>query len=102
MPFIRERRIFLKAMAVLINFGSSILTIHRFKAAEALSLLAQSEDFVTHPNQYYDIHNSKEMNIMLDFRERVLTGLMTDFESRKALRPLTDVIDRLKRQLARK
>lgn len=101
-PIIRERRIFLTAIQVITLFNTSILTIHRLKACEAISLIAQTEDFVTNPTKYYDTSNAKEINALLDFREQVLPGLMTDFDSRKTLRPLADVIDRIKRQMSRK
>jgi hypothetical protein len=99
MPTIRDRGIFIKAVRVMNLFGNSVLTIHRLKACESISLLIQTEDFVTLPDQYYDVNNAREMNELLDFREKVLPELMIDFESKKMLRPLADVIDKIKRKM---
>lgn len=100
MPAIRDRRIFMTAVQVLLMFGTAILTAHRLKACEALSLLVQTEDYVTLPTQYYDTINAKEINCLLDFREQIIPPLMVDFESKKAIRPLADAIDKIKRQLS--
>jgi hypothetical protein len=101
-PQVRERKIFLKAIQVMNLFNKSILTIHRLKACEAIALIAQTEDFVTDPSRYYDMNNAREINALLDLREKVLPELMTDFETKKLLRPLTDMIDKIKRRMASK
>ena len=102
MPIMRHRGVFIKAIQVMLSFGTSILAAHRLKAIESLALLVQTEDFSTHPTQHYDLSNGHDLPQMIEFREKCLAPLMTDFESRKILRPLADVIDRLKRQANRK
>lgn len=97
LPLIRERNIFMLSVQTLCMIGKYLLRAHKLKAAEALSLLAESEDFVTYRPEY--IQTQQDVDILLEFKETVLADLITDFENRKLVRPLIDAIDKAKRTM---
>lgn len=102
MPQIRERKIFILGVKALCHYcrvsrsagAQAFLTAHRLKACQALALLAETEDFCTYKEQYY---NNSEVDAMLELRDGCLAELSKDFEARKTLRPLMDCIDKAKR-----
>lgn len=97
MPTIRDRNIFQNGITVLLTYGPLLLSAHRFAACEALALLAGTEDFSTYPQSYYNMKNPTETSKMIEFREKIVTELMSNLDQRKALRPLTDILDKVKR-----
>jgi len=99
MPIIREKQIFLKGISVLNFFHHHILKPHRLIACEALALLVKTEDFQTYTNQYYDIRNQYDVEKLLYFREEILNDLIghNELENKKLVRPLIDLIDKVKR-----
>ncbi len=99
MPYIRERKIFVKAVQVLTSFGPLMVKAQRQIAAEALALIADSEDFSTNTRQHYD---ASDLPLMLECKEKVLSELMQDLDKRKLVRPLVDAIDKAKRQFGSK
>eukprot|EP01031_Cornospumella_fuschlensis_P027230 gene27230-32897_t len=96
MPVVREQKIFMLAVKALCQYGGQIQTAHRFVAAQALALLAETEDFATHRDAYYGEH-AGDVDRMVQLKESMLSELAGDFERRKAIRPLLDCIDRAKR-----
>jgi len=97
MPLIRERRVFILSCQLLSKFSkANLLTAHKLKAAQALALLTETEDFSTHTGQYY---SADDTTVLIELREGLLSELMRDFTNRKLIRPLVDSIDRAKRKL---
>jgi hypothetical protein len=86
------------AIQVLSAIHTGVLTAHLLVAIESLSLMAETEDFVDHLNQY--ISNSGDAEILVHFKTRVLQPLQTDSERRRLMRSLVDKIDRAKRMHA--
>ncbi len=96
MPFIRERHLFMTAIRVLSVVYSGVLTSHMLVAVEALSLLADTEDFSTYSTQY--VVNVGDAEIMVAFKAKCLQPLSTDMEKRRLMRNLVDAIDKSKRK----
>ena len=72
------------------------------KAAEALALLAETEYFTTYRADFIENSPSNgpvDLESLTLFKESFLVDLMGEFENRKAVRPLVDVIDKTKRLL---
>ena len=67
---------------------------HRLVAAQALSLMVDTEDFLTHKSEYYA---NEDVEALLQLKENVLQDLMSDLDARKLVRPLVDAIDKAKR-----
>lgn len=90
------------AVRCLMAYGTTgLLKVHRQKAAEALSLMVETEYFSTYRDQFIDTSggSTTDLDVLLQFKESHLADLMSDFDSRKAIRPLVDVIDKTKRIL---
>lgn len=102
MPLIRERGLFMMAVRLLCYYGrltgsSTLLSIHKRTAAEALSALVETEDFSTYRDRYY---SASDVSELVELKELVLTPIMTDVSVRRQIRPLVDVVDRAKRASA--
>jgi hypothetical protein len=95
MPLIRERRIFVQAVKLLNLLGHNVLKAHRLIACQALSLLVDTEDFITHKESYY---TNDDVDALVALKETIVQDLMSDFDNRKLVRPLADCIDKAKRQ----
>lgn len=95
MPLVRSLDIFMLAIKVLDAYGSKMHVTHRLTAAKALALLTETEDFITHREAYYK--NPGDLERMIQLRDTLLVEFTSDFEKRKAIRPLLDCIDRAKR-----
>ncbi len=91
----------MKAVRCLGYYGPGLLKVHRLKAAEALALLADTEYFTTYRAEFIDTASgsSADVDTLLEFKEAFLADLMADFENRRAIRPLVDCIDKVKRQM---
>ena len=96
MPLVRERKVFVQGLRVLAKVDGRVLPSHIFHAATAMALLCESEDFSTYPDQY--VTSAADLAFLSDFRAKTLAPFLTDFEQKKALRPLIDAIDKAKRQ----
>ena len=102
MSTIRERRVFMLGVHVLVQMASiregaapKMQKIHLVKIAEALALLTQTEDFGTYRSQY---HNSgTDLEKLIELKDTVLPELIAEPENKKLLRPLIDSIDKAKR-----
>ncbi len=92
----RERNLFMMAARVADAVSAMLLSQHLVVAVETLSLLADTEDFQTHKQAY--VATAADAEMLVAFKTRCLTPLMTDMEKRKAARHLVDAIDRAKRQ----
>ena len=95
MPTIRERGMFMSSILLIKSVQSGVLAIHIMKAISGLSLMTETEDFITYTPQYI---KSENIATLIDFKTEVLVPLQTDFENRKIIRPLVDCIDKAKRQ----
>ena len=83
MPLIREKRVFLLSCQLLVKLSrANLLTAHKLKAAQALSLLTETEDFNAHTGQYY---MADDIALLIDLRDGLLSELMRDFSNRYAL-----------------
>lgn len=72
----------------------TLLSSHRIKAAQALSLLVETDDFSTHKDQHY---SNTDVDTLLSLKEYCLVGIAKDYEVKKTIRPLIDCIDKAKR-----
>jgi hypothetical protein len=97
MPLVRELNLFMLIVKTLCQYGHDIDLGHRFVAAQALSLLVETDDFTSHRDAYYNPNSAGDLERMLLLKESVLVDLTRNSEHRKALRPLLDTIDRAKR-----
>lgn len=97
MPILRDNRIFMKMVRNLVEFGSEIIPKHKLLIATSLAYLVDTEDFLTHRDQY--IFGKEDIEDLVRCKEQVLQGLMTDLEKKKVIRPLIDTIDKAKRQM---
>lgn len=100
MPLVRERRLFMLGVHVLTHLCSikgekQLQKSHRLKAAEALALLCQTEDFGTYRAQHYS--NGVDVEKMSELKDLGLADLMTNFDDKKVIRPLVDAIEKAKR-----
>lgn len=100
MPLVRERRLFMLGVHVLTHLCSikgekQLQKPHRLKAAEALALLCQTEDFGTYRAQHYS--NGVDVEKMSELKDLGLADLMTNFDDKKVIRPLVDAIEKAKR-----
>ncbi len=98
MPLARDRQLFMLGMRFLDTVHASVIPTHILVGIEAMSLVAETEDFSTYRNVY--ITSARDAEVLLSFKARCLTALQAgaDMERRKLLRPLVDSIDRAKRQ----
>jgi hypothetical protein len=87
----------MKTIRNLTEFGTEIIPKHKLLVATALAYLVDTEDFLTHRDQY--IIGREDIEDLVRCKEQVLQGLMTDLEKKKVIRPLIDAIDKAKRQM---
>jgi hypothetical protein len=97
MLLIRERNIFTLASKFLCAYFADLPKPVVLKATEALSLLVETESFVTDRDAFIT-----DIESLIVLRTECLPALMTEFENRKYVRPLVDCIDRAKRMRDRK
>lgn len=104
MPLVREHKIFILTvkLVVLLHGFNTIATSYLFKCCEALAMIVDTEDFKTYPQQYYDLQDADDVSQMM----KLLTICTQEFQGeaayRSAVRPLTDTLNKVKRQAARK
>lgn len=99
MPMIRERRVFMLGVEALCNYCQdrgleSLMQVHRVKAAQALSLLVDTDDFCTYKDQHYQ---NTDVDTLIRLKEDCLITIAKDYELKKSIRPLMDCIDKAKR-----
>lgn len=81
MPLIREKKVFILSCQLLLKLSkANLLTAHKLKAAQALALLTETEDFSTHTAQYYSADDCSA--VLVELREGLLSELMKDFSNR--------------------
>lgn len=97
MPILRESRVFINMIQNLNEFASEIIPKHKLLIAASLAYLVDTEDFITHRDQYITCRD--DVDELVRCKEQVLQGLMTDLEKKKIVRPLMDAIDKAKRQM---
>jgi hypothetical protein len=102
MPVIRERRVFMLGVEALCNYcedkgGEQLMQVHKIKAAQALSLLVETDDFCTYKDQHY---NSSDIDTLVRLKDDCLTSISKDYEVKRSIRPLIDCIDKAKRLLS--
>ena len=68
------------------------------KVVEALSLLADSEDFSTYRDRHIPL-SGENIDLLSSLKEYCLTELLSS-ENRKIVRPLADAIDKAKRSFS--
>ena len=98
MPIIRERGIFMLGARFLNRFHIDLQQPPLLKIVEALSLLADSEDFSTYRERHIPLEQ-ENIEILSSLKEHCLSGLLTS-ENRKIARPLADAIDKAKRSFS--
>ena len=87
----------MKAVQAILLYGMGLLKVHKLKMVEALSQVAETEYFGTYRSQFIDTSNTAHVDKLLELKELFLNDLMTEFENRKIVRPLSDCIEKTKR-----
>ena len=95
MPYIRENRIFMKIVHLLNLYHKELISMHVLKGAEALALIAETDDFKTNREQF--IVTIKDAEALYCLKVNCLSSFQANFDHRKAIRPLVDAIDKAKR-----
>lgn len=95
MPILRDKRTFVLAAQFIVTYHMSILSPHIIKAIESLSLIADTDDYKTYPNQY--IRDVNDARIMLALRQTCIDKYLPSVSDKRVVRPLIDSIDRSKR-----
>ena len=95
MPIVRARGIFILGARFLNRFHCDLQPPSLLKVVEALSLLADSEDFGTYRDRHIPLLQ-ENIDILSSLKDNCLTNLLTS-ENRKIARPLADAIDKAKR-----
>jgi hypothetical protein len=81
MPLIREKKVFILSCQLLLKLSkTNLLTAHKLKAAHALAMLTETEDFSTHTAQYYSADDCSV--VLIELRDGLLNDLMKDFSNR--------------------
>lgn len=97
MPYIREYKLFMKVVHVLNLYHKEIISTHVLKGAEALALIADTDDFKT--KRYEDIIlDIKDAEALVNLKVNCLSAFQGNFEQRKMIRPLVEAIDQAKRR----
>lgn len=97
MPTIRANNTFMKVIQV-VNLSSTstiIATVDKLKMAQAASLLCDTEDFKTYVNEY--IKDINDAELLFTVKNNVLASYVSDFDTKKTIRSLLDLIDKMKR-----
>lgn len=100
MPLVRQKRTFMLGCEFLSKFGHNLTKAINVKIAESLALLADTEDFQTYREEYIDL-NSTDPDILIDLSS-LLDEFLSDFETKRRIRPLIDAINKTKRLTKRK
>ncbi len=95
MPLIRANRIFSKGVKFLTMVHRLFSSIHSLKMVEALSMIADTEDFKTYTNTY--VANEVEGRELFELKAAVIAPVCVTMEQRRAARPLSDACDKAKR-----
>ena len=100
MGILRSRKVFMNGARLLASYHPHLSRAYILKIAEALSLIAGSEDFST----YFDEHicGRDDAELLQDLKSGCLSLFSADFESRRLLRSLYDAIDKAQRKYRRK
>mmetsp|Transcript_3054 Transcript_3054/g.7083 ORF Transcript_3054/g.7083 Transcript_3054/m.7083 type:complete len:118 (+) Transcript_3054:422-775(+) len=101
MPIIRERGLFMLGVRVLQLIAPHLLPSHTLKAAQALSGVAETEDYSTYTEAYINPSSLQDVESITSFKDEVLGVIMGHLEQRRLIRPLVDAIDKAKRLAAR-
>lgn len=96
MPYLRDRNVFMKAAQMLNLYHKEMFSLHVLKGVEALSLMVETDDFKTNKDLY--ISGKSDAEALINFKLTCLTPLLSNFDNRKLMRPLIEVIDKSKRQ----
>jgi len=85
------------AVRAILLYGMGLLKVHKLKMIETLSQVAETEYFGTYRSQFIDTTDQKQVDQLLELKELFVNDLMTEFENRKAVRPVSDCIEKTKR-----
>jgi hypothetical protein len=100
MSYLRAERLFSTAVRFLDKYHRMMAPQCVMTAAEALAMIADTEDFVTYRSQY--IENEADNHALQSLRTNCLAEFQSDFDARRKLRPLLDAADQAKRRFATK
>lgn len=95
MADVRSHRIFINGVKVLSTIYRSVSNVHSIKIIEALSMIADSEDYKTYTDRY--IRNADEARILFDIKANIITPLCTSVDYRRLSRSLSDACEKAKR-----
>ena len=96
MPIARSRGLFMLAARWLEMYHRLLIGTDVLKAAEALALFAETEDFATYRDKY--IVNMSDSSCLQSIKMDCLSAFSSDFDAKRKIRPLMDVIDQAKRR----
>lgn len=96
MKIARTRGIFMLAARWLDVNHRRLMGGDLLKAAEALALFVETEDFATYKDKY--IASAADCSCLQNIKADCLSAFNSDFEVRRKIRPLLDAIDQAKRR----
>lgn len=96
MPILRERHIFMNGVRFLNAHHDKLLSASQLTMVEALSLIAESEDFSTFRNDY--VSGSGDTADLVALSDLVLTEMKKNLVHKRMMRPLLDLTMQMKRK----
>jgi hypothetical protein len=100
MGILRSRRAFMNGIRVLEKYHTFLSTVIVLKISEALSLIADTEDFSSIFEEY--VSGRDDADLMVSLKTKCLSSFSSDFEARRLIRPLSDAIDKANRKYNKK
>ena len=95
MTDIRSHRIFINGVKILSTIYRSVSNVHSVKIIEALSMIADSEDYKTYIDRY--IRDAEEARLLYDVKANIITPVCTSVDYRRVSRALSDACEKAKR-----
>lgn len=96
MPIARTRGLFMLAARWLEAYHRSLMGDDVIKAAEAMALFVETEDFTTYRDKY--ITSISDSACLQNIKNDCLSAFSSDFDVKRKIRPLLDAIDQAKRR----
>ena len=101
MPLIRSQGLFMIIIKYIFKISNYITDDIMIDILETMSILVETEDFVTYREKYV---SAEDIDNLVEIKKEILMPLQSALkpEKRRALRPLSDAIDKCKRLLGSK
>jgi hypothetical protein len=100
MGIAKSRRLFMLGVSVLLTTHIHLQKTQMLRMGEALSLVAESENFSTYFSEY--IRGRSDAEELQSLKVACLGQFSSDMEARRCLRPLNDCVDKALRKYRKK